>query len=428
MSDPTYPLFPVFAFLAFILTLVPLPWHLQAWNSATCFYMFWASIASLNEFVNSVVWAGNALNPTPIWCDISTRIMIGASVGIPAASLCINRRLYIIACVQTATITRPEKLRAVLIDSLICLLFPILVIALSYIVQGHRFNIFEDIGCFPAIYNTLLAYFLVYWWPLVLGLISAVYCILSIRSFLKRRVQFNQLLASKQSSLTIGRYFRLMALATTELLLTVPISTYAIYLNATAQPVGPWRSWADTHFAFARVDQIPDLIWRMDHDIVVAQELGRWLSPVCGLIFFAYFGFASEARRHYRLAFWAVARHFGLQPAASKRPLAGSSFGSFDSSAKSPSGCPLPPYVPRTPTLVGADYHKNGEEPVSPNVSNISPTDSAFSNDYSIAYIDIEMTYGARIPSFVSLEVDGSVSSEPPSPVIHHDGDHAGRI
>lgn len=47
---------------------------------------------------------------------------------------------------------------------------------IAYIVQGHRFNIFEVIGCYPAIYNTVPTYFLVYMWPVVVGLISAVYC------------------------------------------------------------------------------------------------------------------------------------------------------------------------------------------------------------------------------------------------------------
>lgn len=70
VMDPTYPLFPIFAFLGFILSLIPLPWHFQAWNSGTCFYMMWASLACLNQFVNSIVWRGNILNPAPIWCDI----------------------------------------------------------------------------------------------------------------------------------------------------------------------------------------------------------------------------------------------------------------------------------------------------------------------------------------------------------------------
>lgn len=206
--------------------------------------------------------------------------------------------------------------------------------ATAYIVQGHRFNILEEIGCYPAIYNTLPAYFLVDWWPIVLGLISAVYCseysfrsswlsmippfanesiaALSLRAFAKRRAQVMELLSSKGSALTFSRYFRLMALATTELMLTIPISSFAIYLDATAQPVGPWRSWSDTHYDFSRVDQIPAFEWRANKEFEVAQELGRWLVPACALIFFAYFGLAAEAMKHYKMAFWFVAKRLGF--------------------------------------------------------------------------------------------------------------------
>ena len=74
--DPTYPLFPILTILGFVLVLIPLPWHLHAWNSGTCFYMMWAALACLNQFVNSVVWADNALNPAPVWCDICTLFFI----------------------------------------------------------------------------------------------------------------------------------------------------------------------------------------------------------------------------------------------------------------------------------------------------------------------------------------------------------------
>jgi pheromone a factor receptor len=45
----------------------------------------------------------------------------------------------------------------------------------EYIIQGHRFNIFEQIGCYPALYNALPMYFLNNMWPVVLGLLSAIY-------------------------------------------------------------------------------------------------------------------------------------------------------------------------------------------------------------------------------------------------------------
>lgn len=45
----------------------------------------------------------------------------------------------------------------------------------EYIVQGHRFNIYEELGCYPAIVNTILAYLTCVMWPAIIGLCSAVY-------------------------------------------------------------------------------------------------------------------------------------------------------------------------------------------------------------------------------------------------------------
>lgn len=70
MSDPTFPFFPIMAGLGFFIALIPLPWHLEAWNSGTCYYMMWTAIACLNLFVNSVLWSSDAINRAPVWCDI----------------------------------------------------------------------------------------------------------------------------------------------------------------------------------------------------------------------------------------------------------------------------------------------------------------------------------------------------------------------
>ncbi|KAJ7088308.1 GPCR fungal pheromone mating factor [Mycena epipterygia] len=73
-----------------------------------CWYMFWVSISCLNQFINSLVWAGNTLNSAPAWCELSIRIMMGAAVSLPATSLCINCRLYHIASVRAVVITPAE--------------------------------------------------------------------------------------------------------------------------------------------------------------------------------------------------------------------------------------------------------------------------------------------------------------------------------
>lgn len=136
---------------------------------------------------------------------------------------------------------------------------------------------------------------------------------LSLRAFMQRRSQFTAFLSSNKT-LTASRYFRLMALAVTEMICTVPLSIFIIWLNATAAPIEPWRGLSDAHFDFSRVEQIPAVVWRRNHLVVVSLELSRWLAPVCAIIFFVFFGFAEEARRQYRMAFWTVMKPFGLTP------------------------------------------------------------------------------------------------------------------
>jgi len=133
---------------------------------------------------------------------------------------------------------------------------------------------------------------------------------------MKRRAQFSEFLSSN-TPLSINRYFRLMALATLELLCTTPISAYGTYMNVTENPLQPWKGFADAHFNYSYIGQYPSVIWRLNSSVVITTELTRWSLVFCAFSFFAFFGFADEARKNYRKAFWAVAKHFGFHPPAS---------------------------------------------------------------------------------------------------------------
>ncbi|CCM02272.1 uncharacterized protein FIBRA_04357 [Fibroporia radiculosa] len=345
MNDSTYPLFSVFAFLGFLIALVPLPWHIQGWNSGTCIYMLWSSFACMIQFVDSVVWSGNVDNPAPVWCDISTKFLIGAGVGIPAASLCINRRLFKISRMNAATVTRKEKLRAVYEDLAIGVGIPILVMVLHYVVQGHRFNILENVGCTPDIWNTPPAYPLVLMWPILLGCVSFIYASLTLRAFWRRRAQFSELLAAN-SSMSTSRYFRLMLLCCVEMACTVPLSAFSIYINNMDDPIQPYVSWANAHYNFSFVEQIAAIIWTSNRASYISVELSRWIYPFSAFLFFALFGFAEEARRHYRMAFWAIAKRLGYRQPPQKKLLLGSlRFGDLKKESKDQ----LPPYTPSPP-------------------------------------------------------------------------------
>jgi pheromone a factor receptor len=281
-------------------------------------------------------------------CKTVVRIQAGLNVAIPACSLCINRRLYkIVTNVKTVEDTRPEKRRAVTIDLLIGLGIPILQMVareyhqpsalhrsftprrnIDYVVSGHRYNIFEDFGPCLSIVLTPPTFYLYYAWPVAIGCVSFVYCgeypglvfalwprrssatALTIYNFTKRELQFSQIISSNRN-LNRGRYFRLMALSSIEILATIPLGTYWILYNA-KRGVGPWKSWAYQHADYSRVVQVPDFIWKNNSSLVVPLESFRWSLVACAFIFFAFFGFADEARQRYRLVYTSLASRIGV--------------------------------------------------------------------------------------------------------------------
>ncbi|KAG8218927.1 pheromone A receptor-domain-containing protein [Butyriboletus roseoflavus] len=272
--------------------------------------MLWTSLGCLIFFVNSVVWNDNVINWAPVWCDISSRYIIGASVGIPASSLCIIRRLYYMTKLQTISIGKAERRREIAVDVSIGIVFPCVVIALEYIVQPHRFVIYEQIGCYPFTANILATYFLVLMWPLVIGLISIIYAALTFRRAFLQKEQLKKM-HHAGFSISAGRYYRLMALCSMEIIFTVPMNLYLIIVNAIVSHPGPYVSWAWMHADISQIYQYPIVIWQSVPELALPLEISRWLLILCAFVIFAFFGWAQEARSFYCQAFWSVNRRLG---------------------------------------------------------------------------------------------------------------------
>jgi Pheromone A receptor len=84
----------VFSFIGFLFCAIPFTWHfkrkveplltflhfskinmnsmLADRNTGTCLFMAWSGITCLYQFINSVIWNGNIVNWSPVWCDIGT--------------------------------------------------------------------------------------------------------------------------------------------------------------------------------------------------------------------------------------------------------------------------------------------------------------------------------------------------------------------
>ncbi|KAI0297142.1 GPCR fungal pheromone mating factor [Russula brevipes] len=311
MQPPPNGVYIAFSFVGFAMCAIPFYWHLETWNAGTCLFMAWTGLGCLMQCINSIVWNKNMIDRAPVYCDISTRIQVGLNAAIPACSLCIVRRLYTIATAKRVMPTGAENRRAVITDLLIGLGIPILQMIVQFVVSGHRYDIFEDFGPLHDTITYLPAFFLFFAWPLVIGLVSLSYGARSVYALYKRQLRFKEMM-SAAPGLNHDRYFRLMALSSTDIFLTIPITTYFIVLDV-KRGVTPWISWSDTHSNYSRVVQVPGVVWKSDSRGSQALEMYRWSLVLCAFVFFAFFGFAEEARQHYRLVYNSLARRIGYR-------------------------------------------------------------------------------------------------------------------
>jgi len=317
MPAPPNGVYTAFSFIGFVLCAIPFYWHLEAWNTGTCLYMIWVGLGCLMQCINSIVWNKNMIDRAPVYCDISTRIQAGLNVALPASSLCINRRLYKIATMKAVMFTSSDKRRAVIYDLLIGVGIPILQMTSEYVISTNRYNIFEDFGPDLSMGITPLTFALFSTWPVVIGTVTLYYCVMNIYLFYTRERRFRQIM-SATPGLTRNRYIRLMAVSVVEILGTIPFGT--VYIVKTAKlGVDHWRGWTWTHEHYSVVYQVPASIWKSDPNSVFGLEMYRWSLVLCAFLFFALFGFADEARRHYRLVYESIASHIGYSTSALRR-------------------------------------------------------------------------------------------------------------
>ncbi|KAJ7477965.1 Rcb2.42 [Mycena galericulata] len=280
------------AFLASALVLVPLPWHWRARNVATLSIIAWLFVSNLTFAINSIIWAGNVNEVVPVWCDIVSKLEVGATAALPACCLSLALQLWRVA---STTCTTNRRI-ILLLDLILCWGYPVITMALHYIVQGHRFDIVEDFGCRPTTYVSIPAILVLYGPIAIVVVLIFIYSALAFASFYQRRRTFTTFLQTKKSAFTARRYVRLMAI--TIVLAVWDTVVIAVIFSITFLPgLRPYTSWADVHSDFSRVDQYPTV--DITPGILFWTYVSWWTIPLSGYSFFCFFSFGEDAVAQY---------------------------------------------------------------------------------------------------------------------------------
>jgi pheromone a factor receptor len=130
-------------------------------------------------------------------------------------------------------------------------------------------------------------------------------------SFARRRAEFQKFLASNEPGLNVDRYLRLMALASMELFIVLPLNLLSIIGNLTNAPLQPWVSWDYVHYQFSKVWYISRVLMDANKKQAVQFTISRWAIPLSGILFFLFFGLSVEAKKDYYRVINLVAGLFG---------------------------------------------------------------------------------------------------------------------
>ncbi|KAJ7164158.1 putative fungal pheromone GPCR, STE3-type [Mycena filopes] len=353
------------AFLASGIVLLPLPGHWRARNIATVSIVVWLCFVNLTFAINSIVWSGNVNIVVPVWCDIVTKLQVGAMGALPACCLSLALQLWRVSSAFNST----SKRTAIMIDILWCWGSPALLIILHYIVQDHRFDIIEDLGCRPTTYISLPAIFLFYAPIALVVLLTFTFSSLAFHAFYQRRRTFASFLQSKKSPFTARRYVRLM-LITTVLALweaTVVALIFGLSFHSSGG-LRPYPSWAAVHHDFSRINQHPAA--SIPKQVLTWTYVAWWTVPISAYCFVLFFSFGEEGMRAYG-PWWRWARRLlGISAAAppptSPSPPSSCSTSPSPSSSSSPSPSRASPSPRSTSAAVPSPPSCKPKSPPSP--------------------------------------------------------------
>ncbi|EIW76322.1 fungal pheromone STE3G-protein-coupled receptor [Coniophora puteana RWD-64-598 SS2] len=303
-------IFSIFSLLGFVLIAPQALCRYESWNTGSVLYIGWTSVMCITLGINAIIWNGNYTDWSPIWCDISSRIIIAGLVGIPASTLCINRRLYQILSLQY----RRRPALNVVCDLCIGLGLPALVIVLYYTVQEYRYLLVEDIGCWYATVDWTLVVPLNILWAPMTTIASLSYSCLAIREARFRKAELEFVLSSESRSLCSRRLTRLILLSIIQdvyqLLLTI-----ICFLSAIPQfDHTPWPGWDAAHENVTQVYTYNASAWQELCWDAVALYSAQWLWVFHAFAFVILVGSAREAYRSYALPFTVALRRLGLAP------------------------------------------------------------------------------------------------------------------
>jgi Pheromone A receptor len=185
----------------------------------------------------------------------------------------------------------------------------------DYIVQGHRFDIVEDIGCLANTYISIPGILIIWVPPMIIVTLTIVASCkqrcdssrsnpyltalsdMALHNFFQRRITFSKHLRDVNSALTTSRYVRLMLMSLVQIIWGLIVAACNVGFSL-RNGLRPWTGFADVHWDFSRIAVYPFFVMTR-YEMIFTLALW-WAVPISALLFFAFFSFGEDAMKDYR--------------------------------------------------------------------------------------------------------------------------------
>ncbi|QLG75025.1 hypothetical protein HG535_0H03520 [Zygotorulaspora mrakii] len=276
---------------AVVLLIPPLAWHSQSKNIPAIILITWLLLMDVTFLISAAIWSGEEFATRwsgKGWCDIITKLQVGANVGIACAVTTIVSNLHIVLKADSV-IPEVNSWKKICRDLVMCLATPITVMALSYIVQLSRFGIGRYYGCTNLLSPTWVTTVLYTMWALIWSAAAAVYATLVLVIFYRKRKDVRDILHCTNSKLNLTRFSRLLIFCFLIILVIFPLAVYAV--------VEDIRNLTGT-YSFKQTHQ--PYMWRT----IIKFDQGKsfasvWLYILMSLMVFFIFGLGTDALHLY---------------------------------------------------------------------------------------------------------------------------------
>jgi hypothetical protein len=133
---------------------------------------------------------------------------------------------------------------------------------------------------------------------------------LAVYNFTSQRRRFQSLLQQSSSSLTTSRFFRLLAVSSIDMFVTVPC--VIVLITTQVKTLKPSQKWSDLHYDFGQVFRYAteDLDDASSASTAVTTALSNWLPLFAAFVYFACFGMHDSALDKYAAAYCFVSEAF----------------------------------------------------------------------------------------------------------------------